>query len=82
MQYERVIEISGKCGIGILTFKILLEKIDDPDREKKLQDEKSKIIIGEEFLDWKMVLMLLERDIPPAPFETWTKSRWAVKIKD
>ncbi|MDI2587261.1 hypothetical protein OR571_09130 [Psychrobacillus sp. NEAU-3TGS] len=64
------------------TFKILLEEIDDTDREKKLQNEKSNIIDGEEFADWYMVLMILERDISPAPFETWLKGTWAVKIKD
>ncbi|MFJ5770992.1 DnaA N-terminal domain-containing protein [Psychrobacillus sp. NPDC093180] len=67
---------------GVGTFKLLLEDIDDPDREKKIQEEKSKIIVGEEFSDWEMVLELLKRDIPPAPFETWLKSTWAIKIKD
>ncbi|WP_391206701.1 DnaA N-terminal domain-containing protein [Psychrobacillus sp. L4] len=65
---------------GVGTFKILLQKVDTPEMEKVLQDEKLDLMDGEEFLEWKKVLLILQRDIPLAAFETWLKRTWAVEI--
>ena len=50
--------------------------------EKNLQDETPDIIVGEEFLEWKKVLMILERDISSASFETWLKGTTAVRANN
>lgn len=67
---------------GVGTFKILFQKADDSNMEKNLQDEALDIIVGEDFSEWKKVLMILERDISSASFETWLKGTTAVKVSD
>ncbi len=64
---------------GVGKFKILFQEEDDSNVEKNLQYEALDIIDGEDFSEWKKVLMILERDISSASFETWLKGTTAVR---